>query len=128
MLLIRNEHMKQFWGHCIHHFLSVQPMNFEFHLDLDRIIRIVLKMLIKIKGFYYLIIWCYHKACYLDVTMDFVMSSSLAYLLHNGTIKVTIAPNFISHNKKMTLKNQFWSKLLIKRKCWEFYHVLCYAW
>lgn len=31
-------------------------MNFEIHLDLYRIIRMVLKMLVKIKGFYYLII------------------------------------------------------------------------
>lgn len=32
--------------------------------------------------------------------MDFIMSGSLAYFLHNVIIKVTIAPNFISHNKK----------------------------
>lgn len=57
-------------------------------------------MLVKIKGFYYLIIWRYHKACYLDVSIDFIMSGSLAYFLHNVIIKVTIAPNFISHNKK----------------------------
>lgn len=36
--------------------LSVQAMNFEFHFDLHRIIRIILTRLIKIKVFYYLTI------------------------------------------------------------------------
>lgn len=48
------------------------------------------------------------------------MFNSLAYFLHNVTIKITTAPYFIFHNKKMTEESVIVYALNKRRKCSKF--------